>query len=441
MPRIALTTLGCKVNQFESAAFSSALTEAGCTIVPFAQEADVYIINTCAVTGRAGQQSRQMIRRAAQQNPKAKIVVTGCYAQAEEKTVHELCDPPVVLVGNAQKDKVVQAALQTMTEKKQVDLGDIGTQKTICHLPVRNFSGKTRAFMRIQDGCNNFCSYCIVPYTRGRSRSLPREQVFAQIAVFLAEGYQEIVITGINTGKYGLDLCEGETMSSLLRSLCSLFPSVRFRLSSLEPNEITDGLLDIVLAHPNLMPHFHIPLQSGDDQILARMNRRYTSVFFAKAIEKIQQKLPYAGIGCDVLCGFPGETDVAAARTFAFLKGLPISSLHVFPYSKRPGTPAAQMEGQVSAQEKTRRVNCLRSLDKELRQRFYTSQIGRSFRVLVERRSKEKKYVLQGFTENYIPLQFEGPATVLRSVVSVQLINVEHGYPLGRWVPALEQET
>ena len=179
MPRIALTTLGCKVNQFESAAFSSALTEAGCTIVPFAQEADVYIINTCAVTGRAGQQSRQMIRRAAQQNPKAKIVVTGCYAQVEEKTVQELCDSPVVLVGNAQKDKVVQAALQTMTEKKQVDLGDIGTQKTICPLPVRNFSGRTRAFMRIQDGCNNFCSYCIVPYTRGRSRSLPREQVFA----------------------------------------------------------------------------------------------------------------------------------------------------------------------------------------------------------------------------------------------------------------------
>ena len=438
-PQVAITTLGCKVNQFESVALSSAFTAAGCALVPFGSTADILIINTCAVTARAGQQSRQLIRRALQRNPAARVLVTGCYAQAEAELVRGL-DPRILLIGNAHKDELVQAALAPDTAVPHSLHSPMDEAKNIFNLPARHFSGRTRAYLRIQDGCNNFCSYCIVPHTRGRSRSLPKEQVFAQTAIFAEAGYQELVITGINTGKYGLDLNEGMDIIRLLAELCTHFPGLRFRLSSIEPTEINQAFLELAAHNPNLMPHFHIPLQSGHNRILTAMRRKYSAEECAAVLTHLHNCVPQAAIGCDVLTGFPGETDDEAARTHDLLSGLPISYLHVFPYSKRPGTPAAEMEHQVPAVKKAARVQQLRELGTALRQRFYQAHLGRSFQVLVERRLRGRPGMLQGFSENYIPISFAGSGSLLRSLVTVRLERIDAGLPQGRLIHKSQPE-
>lgn len=430
MKRIAITTLGCKVNQFESAAFASGFEARGCAMVPFQAEADVYVINTCTVTAKAGQQSRQLIRRVLHEHPGARVVVTGCYAQMDPETVLNLAEHPVTVVGNGNKHRLVEAALTEHPPDLVLLMGRIREKKEICDLPVTRFRGRTRAYLRIQDGCDNFCSYCIVPYTRGPSRSLPLAGVLEQTAVFVAQGYRELVITGINVGKYGLDLREGQTIYSLLDRLCREFPALRLRLSSIEPAEVNDALLELMTRHTNFMPHLHIPLQSGDDTVLARMNRRYTRAEFAAVVRRVRQTLPDAAIGCDVLAGFPGETEEQAANTYDLLAGLPVSYLHVFPYSRRPGTLAASFGQQLPGPVKEARVQRLRVLDQVKRQAFYQDNIGRVHRVLVERR-QAKSGLLQGFSENYLPLRFAGGSGLIRQVVPVRLTMVADGQPIG----------
>ena len=431
MTKVAVTTLGCKVNQFESASFITGFSEQGCEIVPVTESADIFVINTCAVTGRAGQQSRQLIRKIIRNNPEARLVVTGCYAQmAAEELLDIVSDNPLSIVGNGNKHLLVETALA----KKQPDMvmltGKISAKKEICPLPVRTFSGRTRAYMRIQDGCNNFCTYCIVPYTRGRSRSLPLSQLLEQVRVFSEEGYRELVITGINVGKYGLDLEEGEDIYSLLDRLCRDFPALRLRLSSVEPTEVNDQLLGLMTDHDNFMPHLHIPLQSGDDGILARMNRRYTTETFVRALQKINSALPHCAIGCDILGGFPGEDDMAAENTLHLLQGLPITYLHVFPYSKRPGTLAAQYKNQVPGPVKDERVARLRKLSLQKKQQFYERHQETDHTLLVEQRN-QKSGLLQGFTENYIPVQFAGPTELIHTLVRVRIVNITGTTVLG----------
>ena len=438
MKRIAIATLGCKVNQFESASFASAFTERGCELVPFHGEADVYVINTCTVTSRAGQQSRQLIRRALQ-NPGARVVVTGCYAQMAPETVLELSEQPVVIIGNGNKHLLVDTALAERQSDLVMLMGQIRRKKEILDLPVRRFSDRTRAWLRVQDGCDNFCSYCIVPFTRGRSRSLPLAGVLRQAEVFAAEGYREMVVTGINVGKYGLDLAEGETIYSLLDRLCTGFPDIRLRLSSIEPTEVNDRLLAIATGRANFMPHFHIPLQSGDDQVLARMNRRYSRAEFAAVINRVHGALPEAAIGCDVLGGFPGETDREADNTLQLLTDLPVSYLHVFPYSRRPGTLAAASPQQLPGPIKEARVARLRNLDAAKREAFQGRQLGRVHRVLVERRDR-KIGLLQGFSENYLPLHFPGGADRLHKIVPVRFDSLRDGRPFGCIVEELLEE-
>lgn len=430
MKRIAITTLGCKVNQFESAAFASGFEARGCAMVPFQAEADVYVINTCTVTAKAGQQSRQLIRRVLNEHPGARVVVTGCYAQMDPETVLNLAEHPVTVVGNGNKHLLVEAALTEHPPDLVLLMGRIREKKEICDLPVTRFRGRTRAYLRIQDGCDNFCSYCIVPYTRGHSRSLPLAGVLEQTAVFVAQGYRELVITGINVGKYGLDLREGQTIYSLLDRLCREFPALRLRLSSIEPAEVNDVLLELMTRHTNFMPHLHIPLQSGDDTVLARMNRRYTRAEFAAVLRQVHDALPAVAIGCDVLGGFPGETEEQAANTYDLLAGLPVGYLHVFPYSRRPGTLAASFGQQLPGPVKEARVQRLRGLDQVKRQAMYQGNIGRVHRVLVERR-QAKNGLLQGFSENYLPVLFAGGANLIRRVVPVRITAVEDGQPMG----------
>jgi threonylcarbamoyladenosine tRNA methylthiotransferase MtaB len=429
MKKIAVATLGCKVNQFESASFITGFREQGCKIVSSAESADIFVINTCAVTARAGQQSRQLIRKIMRSNPEARLVVTGCYAQmAAEKLLDIVQDNQLAIVGNGNKHLLVETALAETQPDMVMLTGRISAKKDICLLPVRRFSGRTRAYLRIQDGCNNFCTYCIVPYTRGRSRSLPVSRVMDQVRVFADEGYLELVITGINVGKYGLDLKEGKDIYTLLDTICSEFPSIRIRLSSIEPTEVNDRLLNLMSCHKNFMPHLHIPLQSGDDRVLARMNRRYTTETFVRVLQTLNSALPHCAIGCDILGGFPGEDEQAADNTFHLLSGLPVSYLHVFPYSQRPGTPAAEFKHQVPGPQKDERVARLRMLDQQKRQEFYNRHIGTEHNILVERKNK-KTGLLQGFSENYIPVCFSGPADCIRTVVRVRIDKIRDDIP------------
>ncbi len=429
--KIAVTTLGCKVNQFESASFITGFKEEGCAVVPATETADVFVINTCAVTARAGQQSRQLIRKIIRNNPDSRIVVTGCYAQmAAEELLDIIPDNPMAIVGNGNKHLLVETALDREPPDMIMLTGKISAKKEICLLPVRRFSGRTRAYLRIQDGCNNFCTYCIVPYTRGRSRSLNKAGVIEQARVFADEGYLELVITGINVGKYGLDLDEGEDIYSLLDSLFRNFPDIRFRLSSVEPTEVNDRLLELMTRHTNFMPHLHVPLQSGDDGVLARMNRRYTVETFVRAIQKVNSALPHGAIGCDILAGFPGEDDHAAENTFQLLSGLPITYLHVFPYSIRPGTVAAEFKNQVHGSIKDERVARLRQLDLHKKQEFYHRHLDTEHNILVERQN-EKTGLLQGFSENYIPVQFKGDADSVKTVLRVRIHDIIDGKPQG----------
>ena len=431
MKKIAIATLGCKVNQFESASFASSFVQAGCELVPFSAGADVYVINTCAVTGRAGQQSRQLIRRALKTSPGARLIITGCYAQMAPQSILDLTEQPLCLVGNGNKHLVVASALAEDSCDLAVLMDNVGQKKEIAPLPVTRFPDRTRAFLRIQDGCNNFCSYCIVPYTRGRSRSLTLALVLEQAAIFAGQAYREIVITGINVGKYGLDLAEGEDLVSLLTRLCRNFPEIRFRLSSVEPTEVDDLLLTLLADQNNFMPHLHIPLQSGDDTVLRKMNRRYRAADFARVVALVHQAVPHAAIGCDVLSGFPGETDQAYENTHRLLAELPATYLHVFPYSRRTGTLAATMQDQVPTLVKEQRVHGLRELDRRKRGDFHRCHLGSLQQVLVERRNS-KNGLLQGFSENYLPVLLAGPARLEGTVVPVRLERLEGDAVFGR---------
>ncbi len=437
--KVAITTLGCKVNQFESASFAAGFVTAGCELVPFSTQADIYVINTCTVTGRAAQQSRQLIRRAIRKNPQARIVVTGCYAQMAPDEVIDIAETGTCLIGNGYKHLLVETALKEDAPDLVMLIGKITGQRNICHLPVRHHSGRTRAYLRIQDGCSNFCSYCIVPYTRGPSRSLELSRVMKQAEVYAEEGFNEMVITGINVGKYGLDLPENETLCTLLGRLCKGFAGMRIRLSSIEPVEVNDSLLELFVTHHNLMPHLHIPLQSGDDDILRKMYRTYTARSFHSIINAVHNTLPDAAIGCDVMAGFPGETEQQAENTLALLENLPVSYLHIFPYAKRPGTLAAHFQDQVPASQKGIRVKRLRDLDKKLRNHFVARHLNTSRPVLVERRYV-KTNQLQGFSDNYIFIHFPGAEKMIHKTVKVTIQAITDGKVVGTIDPLDENK-
>lgn len=417
---MAITTLGCKVNQYESAAFASAFEAAGLTAVPFTQPADICVINTCAVTAKAAAESRQLIRQAMKRNPEARLVVTGCYAQVASQEILNLASTPVCIVGNGSKHKLAAIAMNDRRCDLEMYTSDIGRRTEICPLTVQRFQGRTRGYLKIQDGCNAFCTYCIVPYTRGRGRSLPMDQVLAQLAIFVAQGYQEIVLTGIHAGAYGRDLSPATDFVELLRHILACGHPVRYRLSSMEPTEITPELLALMAAEPALAPHLHIPLQSGDNTILKAMNRRYTAERFAEVVTACAQVLPNAAIGIDVLAGFPGEDESAFQNTLELLTSLPVTALHAFPYSRRPGTVAAALPGQLPNQVKQERVARLRALDHKKRIAFYGKNLHTSHRVLAEG-GKTRLGLVRGFSENYIPVCFPAPPIYANRFLDVLL--------------------
>jgi threonylcarbamoyladenosine tRNA methylthiotransferase MtaB len=433
MKKVLITTLGCKVNQYESAAFKAGFEKSGMTVVPRTEEADLVVINTCAVTASAGAQSRQTIRQALRRNPAAEIIITGCYAEIAAKELSaekELQGRSYSLIGNNQKEHLVADAINKEADSHKLIVGAIAEAGEICRLPVRRFGERSRAYLRVQDGCESFCTYCIVPYTRGPSRSLPVREVIEQAKTFSQEGHKEIVLTGIHLGYYGKDLPGSHDLVSLLDQVTIATPEISYRISSLEPLEISEPLLSLMIQRDNIQPHLHIPLQSGHDAILTRMNRRYTIDQFREVINLCHKRLPDLSIGIDILAGFPGETDAHFAAGKKFLSSLDFAYLHVFPYSVRPGTAAAEFKDQIPKKIKDTRVAELRQLSDDKKSQFYQSQLGQTRPVLVEG-SRDKEGMLKGFTDNYVAVCFDGPDSLLNSITPVRLLFLEDNIVTG----------
>jgi threonylcarbamoyladenosine tRNA methylthiotransferase MtaB len=426
MKKAYLSTLGCKVNQFETAAFKSQLEQQGVEVTDDLEAADYIIVNTCTVTAKAGGESRREVRKALRRNDQAVVLVTGCHAQLEHDELSRLpdIDPSrLMIAGNDAKEHIIGNLLAGRSETDSRPSRDIAQVQEIAPLQVDRFEGRTRAYLRVQDGCESFCSYCIVPYARGRSRSLPLDEVMRQASMYAQAGHHEIVVTGIHVGRYGLDLSENCNIVGLLDRLCRKFSSIRFRLSSIEPLEIGTELLNLMTQADNLMPHLHIPLQSGDNQILKRMNRRYTREQFREVVDTCRAAVPDAAIGFDVMVGFPGETDSMFENSRKLIDSTDCTYLHVFPFSKRPGTKAAEFDDHIAPDIKQQRVEILRSLGREKSSAFYRRYLNSQRDALLET-EKLSGSTLKGYTDNYIPVVTALPRKLPATPVAVELIEL-----------------
>ncbi len=404
MPRVSFYTLGCKLNFAETSTLERDFRARHYEVVPFGEPADVTVINTCTVTAEAERQCRQIIRRAIRQNPNAFIIVTGCYAQLRPEEIARIEGVDVVLgarekfhlfelIENFQKKEQTQVAVSCID-----DLEEFG--------PAFSSTERTRAFLKIQDGCDYVCSFCTIPRARGRSRSQPIDATIAQAQQLAEMGFKEIVLTGVNIGLYGQEF--GLTLLDLLRALDQVTGIERYRISSIEPNLLTDEIITFVAESRAFMPHFHMPLQSGDNFVLGKMRRRYRRELYAERVARIRELLPDAAIGVDVIVGFPAETPERFENTYRFLNELPVSYLHVFTYSERPGTAAVEQLDRMGAppvpkSERSRRNRMLQVLSQKKRHAFYRAHQGQVRPVLWE--STEKHGLMYGYTDNYIRVQ------------------------------------
>jgi threonylcarbamoyladenosine tRNA methylthiotransferase MtaB len=432
--KVGLTTLGCKVNQCESAALAEDLQQKDYALVPFNSAADAYIINTCTVTSFSDFQARQLIRRAHRANPQAKIIVTGCYAQIAASDIKELKGVTFV-VGNDKKNTISGLLQSGVTNTSGIFVQDIFQQKEFCNMPPSKFIGRTRVFLKIQDGCNSFCSYCIVPYARGNSRSMTPQEVLNAVANYSQNGYKEIVLTGIHLGTYGHDLNPQTNLTGLLNAIINQDGNVRVRLSSIEPREITNDLLHLFSKKDIICPHLHIPLQSGDNNILKLMKRDYDTAFYKKLIEKITATLNDVAIGVDVMVGFPSEDNDEFNNTLCLLQDLPVAYLHVFPYSERPQTSAQNIQPKVTEVVKKQRAAILRGLGARKKEEFMLRFLGKKLQVLVENNKDTKTGLMKGFSQNYLPVLIDkSDSSVLNKIVVVETQNILDGKLYGKIV-------
>jgi len=402
MPKVAFFTLGCKVNQYESAAMAELFLKRGYEIVDFQSgKADIYIINTCDVTNESARKSRQTIRRATRNNPKSRVAVVGCYAQMESEEVSSL--PGVTLVvGTKDRHRIVDLLEEAIREDEQViAVGDIMKERAFEEIAFKGHRQKTRAFLKVQEGCNMFCSYCIIPYARGPVRSRSLDSILDETRKLAKDGFKEIVLTGIHLGLYGCDLNrDGIPLLEVISEIAKIDGICRIRLSSIEALELTDKFIDGVYSIKKFCHHFHVPLQSGSDTILKRMNRRYSTADFKERIHYIRQIMPDASITTDVIVGFPGETDDEFLETVDFIREIRFSKLHVFPFSPRRKTPAASMPNPIEKSIKQERGHKLIELSSELEKEFRSQFIGEEREVLFEEEKNDNIY--EGLTDNYM---------------------------------------
>ena len=396
---VAFITLGCKVNQFETELMEGLFKQKDYKVVPNDEKADIYVINTCSVTSFADKKSRQLIRRSARLNENAVIAVTGCYAQAASDKVAEITGVKVVL-GTNNRHQIIDFVEAAMNDGEiHNGVTDIMKARDFEDIPMLEVPARTRAFLKIQEGCTNFCSYCIIPFTRGPVRSRKLASVKSEAEKFLSMGFKEIVFTGIHLGAYGRDFHDGTTLADAARTVLELDGLQRLRLGSLESIELSEELLTMVRENPKFSHHLHLPLQAGSDYVLKRMNRHYNREEFRKLIENVKNAIPGVAISTDIIVGFPGETEEMFAESLDYIRSLGFSRVHVFPYSPREGTPAASMPDQIPDNIKKERVHRLQQVAEEMTRAFHEQYLGTKQKVLWETRTKG---VTDGVTDTYI---------------------------------------
>ena len=439
MSTVAFHTLGCKVNHYETEAIWQLFKDANYERVEFETNADVFVINTCTVTNTGDKKSRQIIRRAIRQNPDAVVCVTGCYAQTSSAEIMEIPGVDIV-VGTQDRHKLLDYIQQFQDERQPINgVGNIMKNRTYEELEVPYFTDRTRASLKIQEGCNNFCTFCIIPWARGLMRSRDPEKVVEQATQLVNSGYKEIVLTGIHTGGYGQDL-RNYNLAQLLRDLDTIEGLERIRISSIEASQLTDEVIDVIGNSNKVVRHLHIPLQSGSDDVLKRMRRKYTMAHFSERLTKLHQALPDLAVTSDVIVGFPGESEEEFQETYDFIVNHHFSELHVFPYSPRIGTPAARMDNQIDEETKNVRVHKLISLSNQLAKE-YASKFEDEVLEVIPEEMDEEPHTLVGYADNYMKVRFEGDDSLIGQIVKVKIVKANYPINEGKAIRVVKHAT
>ncbi|GEM00514.1 threonylcarbamoyladenosine tRNA methylthiotransferase MtaB [Halolactibacillus halophilus] len=431
MTTVAFHTLGCKVNQYETEGIWQSFKNQGYERVDFEAIADIYVINTCTVTNTGDKKSRQIIRRAIRKNPEAVVCVTGCYAQVSPGEVMEIPGVDVV-VGTQDRGKMIDYIEQHIETREPVNgVSNIMKNRVFEEMDVPDFSDRTRANLKIQEGCNNFCTFCIIPWSRGLLRSREPENVIKQAQQLVDAGYKEVVLTGIHTAGYGEDFTDYD-FADLLSDLETKVDGLkRIRISSIEASQITEKVMQVIDESEKIVRHLHVPLQAGSDTVLERMRRKYSTEFYKSQINRLKQALPGLAVTSDVIVGFPGETDEEFMETYRFIQEIGFSELHVFPFSKRTGTPAAKMADQVNDEVKNDRVHRLMTLSEQQAKAYASRYEGDVVEVIPEEVEEiDGQTWLTGYSDNYMRLQFVGEASMIGEIVRVKLTKA--GYPINQ---------
>ncbi|WP_251554796.1 tRNA (N(6)-L-threonylcarbamoyladenosine(37)-C(2))-methylthiotransferase MtaB [Neobacillus muris] len=443
MPTVAFHTLGCKVNHYETEAIWQLFKQEGYERTDFEATSDVYVINTCTVTNTGDKKSRQVIRRAVRKNPDAVICVTGCYAQTSPAEIMAIPGVDIV-VGTQDRVKMLTYIEQYKQERQPINgVGNIMKNRVYEELDVPSFTDRTRASLKIQEGCNNFCTFCIIPWARGLMRSRDPQEVIRQAQQLVDAGYKEIVLTGIHTGGYGEDM-KDYNLAMLLRDLEAQVKGIeRLRISSIEASQISDEVIEVIKNSNIVVRHLHIPIQSGSNTVLKRMRRKYNMEFFAERLERLKEALPGLAVTSDVIVGFPGETEEEFMETYNFIKEHKFSELHVFPYSKRTGTPAARMEDQVDEEVKNERVHRLITLSDQLAKEYASQFEGEVLEVIPEEKFRENPNsgLIEGYTDNYLRVVFEGSEDLIGKLVKVKITKAGYPFNEGQFVRVIEHSS
>ena len=435
--KVAFTTLGCRTNQHDTAEMQVILKKEGYAIVDSSETADIYVINTCTVTARSDYSSRLAVKKSLAINENATVIFTGCYAQLNPEDSSKMKGLDIVL-GNADKLKIAEVlkaklkndSLQKESSLAEVYMSDIHADREFQTLPVTQFQGRTKAFIKVQTGCDESCSFCTVVRARGSSASDTRKNILDNVRHAIDGGYKEITLTGINLGTWGMDFHLKETFSSLVEDIANLNGNFRVRLSSINPMEIDDHLIELISQHEKICPHLHIPLQSGDTEVLSKMRRNYNAKQYEHIVRRASEKISPLGLGADVIVGFPGESEVSFEHTRKLIEELPFSYLHVFSYSPRSGTEAHNFKNNIKNITKKERNLILNDLVKEKARQFYKSFIGKKVTVLVEER-KQADGVLKGYSEHYIPVSIDAEGFLQNQLVSVLITEIRKNKLIG----------
>ena len=426
MKRVAFYTLGCKVNQYETEAMLELFEKEGYEKAETEDYADVYVINTCTVTHMSDRKSRQYIRRMKKKNPDAIIAVVGCYSQVSPEEILSI-DEVNLVMGTNDRKKIVEEVKKIDASRKVSTVDDIMKVKAFEEIEINKTNGKTRAFMKIQDGCDRYCSYCIIPYARGRVRSRDLESIVKEVENLASNGYKEVVLTGIHVASYGKDIKDSDIkLLDVIKQINDIEGIERIRLSSVEPILFTDEFVEAVSTMDKVCPHYHLSLQSGCDETLKRMKRRYTTEEYKTIVDRLRAAIPNVSITTDVIVGFPGETNEEFDKTYEFLKDIELTHMHVFKYSPRKGTPAATMENQVDPSTKHDRSEKLLQLNEENFKKFGQKMLDKEFNVLFEQKVGDNKY--EGLTENYVKVIVESDNDISEQILKVKIKDVKNEF-------------